>query len=83
MGQPFDALSFEDRLATYRGLAEEALYQAARVSDTDLHASYLSIAASWQRLAEEMERIAHRFDAVTEAASLNEAAKQLRPGSSI
>lgn len=61
MAQSLDALSLEDRLATYRGLAEDALRQAATTYDPGLRAGLLSLAASWQRLANEIETIAHRI----------------------
>jgi len=62
MAQSWDALSLEDRLATYRGFAEDALRQAATTYDPGLRASHLSLAASWRRLAEEIEKVAHHID---------------------
>jgi hypothetical protein len=55
-GQTHDSLPLDARVARYRQYASAALRRAAETTDTELHARYLSTAASWHTLASELER---------------------------
>ena len=68
MTQSPDRLPLQTRLAAYRRHAEDAMRHAARIYDPSIRASYLSLAASWQKLAEEIERSLRHFERLSENA---------------
>lgn len=58
------SLPFDRRLIRYRQFAEEAFRQSYRTNDAGLRAGYLGIAASWNRLADEIEKVMSRIGAM-------------------
>lgn len=64
MGRTFDSLPLEQRLERYRASADRALRHAAETRDPDARAGLLATAASWQALADDIERIRRHLDGV-------------------
>jgi len=59
-GRLLETLPLEQRAQRYREFAQEALRRAANTHDSDMRAGFLSMAAGWHALAEEIERTASR-----------------------
>jgi hypothetical protein len=60
LGQSDESLPPERRIAYYRAMAAEALQLAQTASDEAQKASFLDIAARWNVLAAEVERLLTR-----------------------
>jgi hypothetical protein len=56
LGGLLETLPLEQRAQRYREFAQEALRRASRTGDPDMRAGFLSMAAGWHALAEEIER---------------------------
>jgi hypothetical protein len=61
LGQLLKSLPLEQRLLRYRQFAKDALNRASREPDRDLKGRYLSMAAGWHILAEEIEKANDRI----------------------
>lgn len=71
MGQSLDCLSLDERLESYRISADQALREAARTHDPATRASLLALAAKWQSLASEIERVVRHLNATIRDAEGN------------
>ncbi len=60
VGRLLETLPLEQRARRYREFAQEALRRASNTRDSDMRAGFLSMAAGWHALAEEIERTASR-----------------------
>ena len=60
MGRLIETLPLEQRAQRYREFAQEAVRRASNTHDSDMRAGFLSMAAGWHALAEEIERTASR-----------------------
>jgi hypothetical protein len=60
VGQLLETLPLEQRAQRYREFAQEALRRASNTHDSDMRAGFLSMAAGWHALVEEIERTASR-----------------------
>ena len=58
MGQSIESRPASERAKHYRELAEEAVRMAQVVSDANMRAGYLAMAAGWHSLAQEAEQLA-------------------------
>jgi hypothetical protein len=67
MGRLLETLPLDQRALRYREFAQEALRRAAITQDPDMRAGFLSMAAGWHALAEEIERTAARITPGEEA----------------
>jgi len=56
--QSLNARPLEVRLETYRRYADDALHQAGHTDDVKARATFLSVAAKWQRLVAHLEKTA-------------------------
>lgn len=56
LGGLLETLPLEQRAQRYREFAQEALRRASNTGDADMRAGFLSMAAGWHALAEEIER---------------------------
>jgi hypothetical protein len=55
VGQSFELLPVEERAAQYREMADFALLQAQQIEDAEFRDRYLSMAANWHALAQQLE----------------------------
>ncbi len=55
LGNPLEAFTTEERARYYRAAAQEALRAAREAGSESLKASYLQLAAGWQKLLLELE----------------------------
>lgn len=60
VGMSIAGLSNDERIAHYRGLALQAMDHAQRSAAVEHRCAWLSIAATWAALADEVERQARR-----------------------
>jgi hypothetical protein len=60
VGRLLETLPLEQRAQRYREFAQEALRRASNTHDSDMRRGFLSMAAGWYTLAEEIERTAAR-----------------------
>jgi len=59
-GRLLEALPLGQRAQCYREFAEQALRRASSARDPDMRAGFLSMAAGWHALAEEIKRTTAR-----------------------
>lgn len=57
LGQSVDSLPIEQRIERYRQYANAALRKANEIDSPDHKAEYLSMAAGWHTMAQELERV--------------------------
>jgi hypothetical protein len=60
VGQLLEFLPLCERLLRYRQFSQDALQKAADITDSEMRAGYLSMAAGWHMLATEIERFTNR-----------------------